>query len=67
MYFLFKNPAQPASLYPIIFIRYYNTTIIYTTIIRGSVIIEGFGIRHMYSITDPPVYSCKYNVIENIK
>ena len=34
-----------------IFIGYYNTTIIYTTLIIGV------GIRHLYPITDHPVYS----------
>ena len=24
-------------------------------------------IRHVYPITDPPVYSCKYNYITNLK
>ena len=47
--------------------EYYNTTVIYTTIILGSVIGEGVGIRHMYPITDTPVYSCKYNDIKNLK
>ena len=48
-------------------IGYYNTKSMYTTIILGGRKYgKGVGIRNRYPITDPPVYSCKYNYIKNL-
>ena len=39
----------------------------FTKSIRGWELENGVGIRHIYLITDSPVYSCQYNYIKNIK
>ena len=47
-------------------IGYYNTNIIYTTIILGGGNRRRGSVVGTDPITDPPVYSCKYNYI-NLK